>query len=236
MGEPIIDLQDIKKEYKNKKIAINSLTIYPNVIYQIQGDNDSGKTLLMDIIAHEKKQDSGTIIFDNKSSKKNEYSRSLTKKNISYLKENNSFWRKKTVLKYLTNTLKAQKISSINAYSETMSILEKFDLKKYASVKRNKLSDGTFRKIELLNILLEKKDIILLDEPFLKIDDSFVKKFNYHIKNIIKENKKVIIISSAKSFAKYRMIKILLRISDGNIVKVEKPGSHYRPAYKKKKI
>ncbi|MEA3500720.1 MAG: ATP-binding cassette domain-containing protein [Candidatus Marinimicrobia bacterium] len=233
MSEPLIDLQNIKLKRKNKKIEIYSLTIYPGVIYQIQGDNDSGKTLLMDVIAHERKQDSGKIIFKNKSSEKNEYSRSLAKKKISYLKEKSPFWKRKNVLQYLIDTLKAQKISSVNAYSEAMSILEKFDLKEYANISRGKLSFGIFRKIELLKILLENKELILLDEPYLKIDDKFITKFNYHIKNMIKENNKTIIISSAKSFSKYKIIKILFKIANGRIVKIDKPRSTKRKTYKK---
>ena len=234
MSEPLIDLQNIKLKRKNKKIEIYSLTIYPGVIYQIQGENDSGKTLLMDVIAHERKQDSGNIIFKSKSSEKNEYSRSLAKKKISYLKEKSPFWKRKNVLQYLIETLKAQKISSVNAYSEAMSILEKFDLKKYANISRRKLSFGIFRKIELLKILLENNELILLDEPYLKIDDEFISKFNYHIKNMIKENNKTIIISSSKSFSRYKIIKILFKIADGKIVKIDKPRSTKRENYKNK--
>ena len=232
MSEPLIDLQNIKLKRKNKKIEIYSLTIYPGVIYQIQGENDSGKTLLMDVIAHERKQDSGTIIFKSKSSEKNEYSRSLAKKKISYLKEKSPFWKRKNVLQYLIETLKAQKISSVNAYSEAMSILEKFDLKEYVNISRRKLSFGIFRKIELLKILLENNELILLDEPYLKIDDEFITKFNYHIKNMIKENNKTIIISSSKSFSRYKIIKILFKIADGKIVKIDKPRSTLRKNYK----
>ncbi len=233
MSEPLIDLQNIKLKRKNKKIEIYSLTIYPGVIYQIQGENDSGKTLLMDVIAHERKQDSGKIIFKSKSSKKNEYSRSLAKKKISYLKEKSPFWKRKNVLQYLIDILKAQKVSSVNAYSEAMSILEKYDLKEYANISRRKLSFGVFRKIELLKILLENNELILLDEPYLKIDDKFITKFNYHIKNMIKENNKTIIISSAKSFSKYKIIKILFKIADGRIVKIDKPRSKKKKTYKK---
>lgn len=233
MSEPLIDLQNIKLKRKNKKIEIYSLTIYPGVIYQIQGENDSGKTLLMDVIAHERKQDSGKIIFKSKSSKKNEYSRSLAKKKISYLKEKSPFWKRKNVLQYLIDILKVQKVSSVNAYSEAMSILEKYDLKEYANISRRKLSFGVFRKIELLKILLENNELILLDEPYLKIDDKFITKFNYHIKNMIKENNKTIIISSAKSFSKYKIIKILFKIADGRIVKIDKPRSKKKKTYKK---
>lgn len=233
MSEPLIDLQNIKLKRKNKKIEIYSLTIYPGVIYQIQGENDSGKTLLMDVIAHERKQDSGKIIFKSKSSKKNEYSRSLAKKKISYLKEKSPFWKRKNVLQYLIDILKVQKVSSVNAYSEAMSILEKYDLKEYANISRRKLSFGVFRKIELLKILLENNELILLDEPYLKIDDKFITKFNYHIKNMIKENNKTIIISSAKSFSKYKIIKILFKIAEGRIVKIDKPRSKKKKTYKK---
>ncbi len=234
MSEPLIDLQNIKLKKKNKNIDINSLTIYPGVIYQIQGENDSGKSLLMDVIAHETKQDSGEIIFKNKSDKKNEYSRAIAKNNISYLKEDNPFWKRKKVLQYLVDTLKAKKISSVNAYSEAMSILEKYDLKKYANISRSKLSFATFRKIELLKILLENNEIILLDEPFLKLDQQFIKKFNYNINSITKSNTKAIIISSVNSFSRYRIVKISFKLVDGKIVKIEKPRSKRNYNYKKK--
>ena len=235
MSEPLINLQNIKLKRKNKKIDIHSLTIYPGVIYQIQGENGSGKTLLMDIIAHDKKQDSGEIIFKNKSSKKNEYSRTVARKKISYLKENNPSWKRKNVLQYLIETLKAKKISPVNAYSEAMSTLEKFDLKEYANISRSKLSYAIFRKIELLKILLENNEIILLDEPYLKIDDKFITKFNYHMNNMIKDNTKTIIISSAKSFSRYKIIKILFKIADGKIVKIDKPRSNRTNTYKNNK-
>jgi len=83
-----------------------------------------------------------------------------------------------------------------------------------------------------LKILLENNELILLDEPYLKIDDEFITKFNYHIKNMIKENNKTIIISSSKSFSRYKIIKILFKIADGKIVKIDKPRSTLRKNYK----
>ncbi len=113
-----------------------------------------------------------------------------------------------------------------------MTQLEEFDLKEVAKVKRSQLSPGVFHKVELIRCLLESSDLIILDEPYSIPDEVFIKKFNNRLRSMIRNDKKAVVIASAQSLARFRLVDIILNVSHGRIVRVEKtrrpPRANYR--------
>ena len=219
---PVIELQDLQVKRGIQKLEIYSMKIYPGVCYQIFGQNGAGKTLLLDVLAHRQDLDSGTLLFENKSGSKKEYSKSVVKKRIAYFRQKPEGWIRGTVLSYLEKTLKERKISSGIAYQQAMTQLDEFDLKAYANVKRKDLSPGVFQKVELLSCLLKSSDIMIFDEPYTLPDEEFIKKFNNRLRTMIRNEKKAVIIASAQSLSRFRLVDIVINLSHGRIVRVEK--------------
>lgn len=220
---PLIELQNIKSTNKTSSIEIYSMKIYQGVLYQIHGDNGSGKSLLLDILSHTVKPKDGIIFYLSKSSEKNEYSTVNVRNKTSYYKHTCSFWKTGTVMQYLQKVLVAGKKSPGVAYQEAMDLLELFMLKDLSDKKRSNLTPGLYQKVELLRVLLENRDLILLDEPFAGVDDEFAKHYSNYLKKIVKNDKKTVVIASASSLTRFRMVDVLLQLHNGHIRKVEKP-------------
>jgi len=219
---PVIELQDLKVKRGIQKLEIYSMKIYPGVCYHIFGPNGSGKSLLMDVLAHRQSVDTGNILYENKSLKKREYSQAVVRKQIAYFQQRPTGWICGTVLSYLEKTLKERKISAGIAYQQAMAKLEEFDLKEFAKVKRSQLSPGVFHKVELIRCLLQNGDLLILDEPYSIPDENFIKKFNSCLRNVIRNEKKAVVIASAQSLFRFRLVDIILNLNHGRIVRVEK--------------
>ncbi|MDK2977239.1 MAG: hypothetical protein PWP06_1714 [Candidatus Marinimicrobia bacterium] len=219
---PVIELQDINVKRGIQKLEIYSMKIYPGVCYHIFGPNGSGKSLLMDILAHRQSVDAGNILYESKSLKRREYSKAVVQKQIAYFQQKPTGWIRGTVLSYLEKTLKERKISAGIAYQQAMAQLDEFDLKEFANVKRKQLSPGVFHKVELIRCLLQSSDLLILDEPYSIPDENFIKKFNSRLRNVIRNEKKAVVIASAQSLTRFRLVDIILNLNHGRIVRVEK--------------
>ncbi len=219
---PVIELQDLTVKCGIQKLEIYSMKIYPGVCYHIFGPNGSGKSLLMDVLAHRQSVDAGNILFENKSLNKREYSLPVVRKQIAYFQQKPKGWNRGTVLSYLEKTLRERKISAGIAYQQAMAQLDEFDLKEFAKVKRSQLSPGVFHKVELVRCLLQSSDLVILDEPYSIPDENFIKKFNSRLRNVIRNEKKAVVIASAQSLSRFRLVDIILNLNHGRIVRVEK--------------
>jgi ABC-type multidrug transport system ATPase subunit len=231
---PVIELQDLVLKRGIQKLEIYTMKIYPGVCYHIYGHNGAGKSLLMDVLAHRQTPDKGNILFENKSLIKREYSPSFVRKRIAYFQQKPKGWIRGTVLSYLEKTLRERKISAGIAYQQAMTQLEEFDLKEYAKVKRNQLSPGVFHKVELIRCLLESSELLILDDPYSLPDEIFIKKFNSRLRNMIRNEKKAVVIASAQSLTRFRLVDIILNLSHGRIVRVEKTRRPARTDYRNK--
>ncbi|HDR05341.1 MAG TPA: ATP-binding cassette domain-containing protein [Candidatus Marinimicrobia bacterium] len=219
----LIELQDIKAQKKLSAIEIYSLKIYRGVFYQLLGENSSGKTLLLEIISHDTAPDSGVILFENKSNVNKEYRPQSVQERVSFLRQKNHFWKPGTVISYLQKAAAHGQKSPGIAYQEAMDLLETMRLKEIAELKRSKLTPGLFKKVELLKVYLENCDLILLDEPFAGVDDNFSKYYCTLLKEKVKNEKKTVVLASAISQVRFRMVDVILQIHNGHIRKVEKP-------------
>lgn len=220
---PLLELQDVKATSGINKLEIFSMKVFPGVFYQITGVNGAGKSLLLKVLAHKLNISAGDIHYDGKSLKKGEYSRSVLSDKITYVEQEKPFWPGKTVISYLQSAIQNRNKSAALAWQEAQNMLEKFELKDYADVKRSKLSRGLYKKVELLRVLLENKDIIILDDPYSGLDEFFIKKYNGYLRTMVKNDRKTAIISHAGSLSRFRLINVLLVLNRGRIVKVEKP-------------
>ncbi|MDD3806667.1 MAG: ATP-binding cassette domain-containing protein [Candidatus Marinimicrobia bacterium] len=231
---PVIELQDLNTKRGIQKLEIYSMKIYPGVCYHIYGPNGSGKSLLMDVLAHQQSVEKGNVFFENKSQKKKEYSISVARNQIAYFQQKPKGWIRGTVLSYLKETLKKRNISEGIAYQQVMTQLDEFNLKDFANIKRRHLSPGVFQKVELMRCLLQSSKVIILDEPYGILDEDFIKKFNKRLRSIINNEKKAVVIASAQSLSRFRIVDIVLSMNHGRIVRVEKTQSPQKPESRSK--
>jgi ABC-2 type transport system ATP-binding protein len=159
----IIDLDHITKSYANH-VAVDdlSLQVPKGSIYGFIGPNGSGKTTTIRMIMNILYPDSGVIrIFD-----KEQVGSHLDR--IGYLPEERGLYRKMKVKELITFYGELKHLQKPAREADYW--LEKFDLAKWAGKKVETLSKGMSQKVQFIITILNKPEVIILDEPFSGLD------------------------------------------------------------------
>lgn len=176
----IIEIKNLYKNYQTKKEEINvlkniNLNIKEGELISLVGESGVGKSTLLSIISGLEKISSGSI------KKKDNIV-------ISYMLQDNSLMPYLNVLDNCLLSLKIKKIYNKNSKDEIINLLNKYGLKDYIYSYPNELSGGQKQRVSLVRALSVKPNILLLDEPFSKLDYKTKKDISLDIKKIVKEN------------------------------------------------
>ena len=176
----IIEIKNLYKNYQTKKEEINvlkniNLNIKEGELISLVGESGVGKSTLLSIISGLENISSGTI---------------KKKENIviSYMLQDNSLMPYLNVLDNCLLSLKIKKIYNKNSKKDIINLLNKYGLKDYIYSYPNELSGGQKHRVSVVRALSVKPDILLLDEPFSKLDYKTKKDISLDIKKIVKEN------------------------------------------------
>lgn len=148
----LIVAQNIGYKINENKLFHNiSFDIKNGEALHIKGRNGSGKSTLIRIILGITEPVKGTL--ENKSTKE-----------ICYLGHKNAL---KTYLT-LDDNINLMQLTNCDMLK---SYLDKLELNKYRDVTVSNLSFGQQKKLALLRVFLNNSDLIILDEPFVGLDD-----------------------------------------------------------------
>ena len=205
-----IELKGISLNYVNKKnTKISSklkklnLKFQSNKIYGIYGESGSGKTSILNLISGFIKPNKGKVLYN----KKHYLFKDLTKKfNIGYASQTPTIIDENVIintsLKYENSN---KKINDLKNYLRLFN-LQKFLNKKYFENKNmssiKNMSGGEKQRIGLIRAIINKPDVILLDEPTSSLDKKNEKKVFKFLK-LIKKNKIIIVTSHKVEHKKY---------------------------------
>ena len=183
-------------EAKNISYKINDRNILDNISFvinfrelvKISGDNGSGKTTLLKIIIGLTKQTKGQLI--------NHY-----KDRICFLGHKNNL---KSYLSIRENLM----IQGLKLDSYNLDFLKKFNLVRHIDNSVGTLSFGQQKKLSLLRVLNSHNKILILDEPFVGLDQKSKEFLKNFMEAKVNENKTIIFTSHIDFDDDYREIKI----------------------------
>jgi len=159
----IIELENITKSFDHHVAVDNlSLEVPKGSIYGFIGPNGSGKTTTIRMIMNILYPDSGTIRLFGK-----EYLGSRLDK-VGYLPEERGLYKKMKVRDLIKFHGELKNVTKLN--NETDFWLDKFDLTKWGKKKAETLSKGMSQKLQFIITVIDRPDIIILDEPFSGLD------------------------------------------------------------------
>ena len=172
----LIVAQNIGYKINENKLFHNiSFNINHGEALHIKGRNGSGKSTLIRIILGITEPVKGTL--ENKSTKE-----------ICYLGHKNAL---KTYLT-LDDNIHLMQLGN----SEMLkSYLDKLELNKYRDVTVSNLSFGQQKKLALLRVFLNNSDLIILDEPFVGLDDGALSILTSFLNNELNKNKSLVFTS-----------------------------------------
>ena len=172
----LIVAQNIGYKINENKLFHNiSFDINHGEALHIKGRNGSGKSTLIRIILGITEPVKGTI--ENKSTKE-----------ICYLGHKNAL---KTYLT-LDDNINLMQLTNCDMLK---SYLDKLELNKYRDVTVSNLSFGQQKKLALLRVFLNNSDLIILDEPFVGLDDAAHTSLTSFLNNELDKNKSLVFTS-----------------------------------------
>ena len=172
----LIVAQNIGYKINENKLFHNiSFDINHGEALHIKGRNGSGKSTLIRIILGITEPVKGTL--ENKSTKE-----------ICYLGHKNAL---KTYLT-LDDNINLMQLTNCDMLK---SFLDKLELNKYRDVTVSNLSFGQQKKLALLRVFLNNSDLIILDEPFVGLDDGAHTALTLFLNNELDKNKSLVFTS-----------------------------------------
>ncbi|WP_029451947.1 ABC transporter ATP-binding protein [Clostridium algidicarnis] len=209
MGECIIKIENLSKKF-GKKIILNNVNIQfkQGESVAILGNNGMGKSTFLRMICGLTSISSGRIIV-NRNIKFNYIPENYSKLNL-------------TVEEYMKSMGELDKISK-EFYSEKIKELYKeFYLESMKDVPMKHLSKGTLQKVAVIQALITKPDVLLLDEPLSGQDINSQRNFTRIVKKLISEGVTVIM-SCHEMILVEELSSRILQIENQKIVEVQKP-------------
>jgi ABC-2 type transport system ATP-binding protein len=149
----MITINNLSVSYIADKPILDSLNleIPDNSIHGVVGLNGAGKTTLFNAIFGLKKPDNGTILFNNQS---------ITKNDISYLPFENYFYPNITGREYLSL------FRNPDFDADRWNALFNLPLDQII----DEYSSGMKKKLALMGVIRQNRQVVLLDEPFNGLD------------------------------------------------------------------
>ena len=183
-----------------------------NEFIALMGNNGSGKTTTLRILARAMRPDSGSIIFQDKDLLSHE---SMYRSGILYLGHDPGMYSHFTARENLSFALSLRGLKI--AQKKIDISLDSFDLLASADKPISIFSKGMLQRLKLVFADLAPWDLLLFDEPFSGLDSNGIEIIERQLNNWKKNNKSIIMVLHDESIAqKYADRKLI--ISSGKIV------------------
>lgn len=185
----ILKINNLSKTYYTKLGCVEALKnvnveVREGEILGVIGNSGCGKSTLLSILSKLDDATSGYI-----DCKNGDYV-------VGYMLQNDALFPWLTILDNATLGLKIKNIKTKENVDYTIKLLETYGLGDFMDKYPSSLSGGMKQRVALIRTLAIKPDILLLDEPFSRLDLINRLSISDDVYNIIKQEKKTTIIIS----------------------------------------
>ena len=161
---PAIEIAGINKSFGEKRAVRDlSLSIPRGALYGVIGPNGAGKSTTLRMILSILFPDSGRIGVLGGTALE-------AKDRIGYLPEERGVYRKMKVAEFLLHMAVLKGMTRADARRETTHWLERVGLADTAAKRCEELSKGMQQKVQYIAAVIQKPELLILDEPFSGLD------------------------------------------------------------------
>ncbi|MBP3543210.1 MAG: ABC transporter ATP-binding protein [Lachnospiraceae bacterium] len=158
-------IENVTKRYKEKTVVDHISLKLTKGVYGLLGANGAGKTTLMRIICGILTADEGQVAFDGMDVTREEYRACL-----GYLPQDFGYYPNFTGVDFLLYMACLKGIEKSEAKKRTAELLELVGLKGMGKKKIKTYSGGMKQRLGIAQALLNKPEILVLDEPTAGLD------------------------------------------------------------------
>lgn len=207
----MIKIQNISVRFFYQKVLDNiSINFSLNGVYGIVGLNGAGKTTFFNVLSRSLKPDDGIITINGKE---------ISNQDVAYLETINFFYSRITGNEYLKIFKQTNPDFNLDSLQELFKLPLDELIENY--------STGMKKKLALLGVLKQNRDIFLLDEPFNGLDLETNKVLELIIP-ALKEKGKTIFISSHIIDPLLTVCDSIHYLEDGKFTQSFDKGNFYR--------
>jgi ABC-2 type transport system ATP-binding protein len=168
----MLEVRDVLKSYDGRAVVNRvSFDVAPGEIFALLGPNGAGKTTLIRMITDILRPDAGTIRLDGRPVTERE------RNEIAYLPEERGLYRRSKTFETLAYYGELKGLARRPARDAAMALLERVELREWASKPVQTLSKGMQQKVQLCTALIGEPRLLILDEPFSGLDPLNVQMF-----------------------------------------------------------
>ncbi|MBE6182900.1 ABC transporter ATP-binding protein [Heyndrickxia ginsengihumi] len=158
-----LDIQGISKSFHQKVVLANiNASIRPGEFVSFVGPSGCGKSTLLNIIANIESANDGEVLFGGKNIADQDV--------ISFMPQQDLLLPWRTALQNIVLPLELNGVGKKERYKTGAEVLRQFGLDEYMHHYPSSLSGGMRQRISFLRTYLCNKPLMLLDEPFGKLD------------------------------------------------------------------
>ncbi|OUW73549.1 MAG: ABC transporter [Pelagibacteraceae bacterium TMED216] len=210
-----IQVKNLSKTF-NDTLAVNNLNldIQRNKTLGLLGPNGCGKTTTIGMLLGLIKPSKGEIIIDNKNLEK--YSRDEILARINFASPYIELPKKLTVQQNLEVYGRLYGITNLNKRIEEIS--NDLDIKNFFKKKTGELSSGQKNRVSLAKSLINKPEILLLDEPTASLDPDIGDFIRSYIQEYQTKNHVTILLASHNMSEVERLCDSVIMMKKGKII------------------
>ncbi len=168
----VVKAQNLTKAYKSSyfKLELDDLELRLGEITTVVGENSTGKTCLLRIIAGDLAHDKGTLqypLFQKETKKRLNWVK--IKPQIAYVPQELPYWRG-SLLNNLRFEAAIHGVKGKSNYQATEYILQRLGLAEHVHKTWQQLSGGYKLRFALAKALIWKAELLVIDEPLAHLD------------------------------------------------------------------
>ena len=210
-----LEINDLSFSYIKNELILNkvSLSINKGEFISVLGVSGSGKTTLLRLIAGLDKQNSGSIILENKVIADNNSTLAPEKRNIGLVVQDKALFPHLTVKKNIMFGIRKLK----NKENLAMEMMKLFKIDHHMAKYPHELSGGEQQRVALARALVPKPQLLLLDEPFDGLDKALKADLHNEVKKIVKLKGMTVVMVTHDHDEATLLSDRIFSIKDGNI-------------------
>ncbi|OOQ59242.1 ABC transporter ATP-binding protein [Mucilaginibacter pedocola] len=228
-AELILETISITKNYfGDKSTGVNNITVFipKGKITAIVGESGSGKTTLLKLLSGDLQGDSGDVFF---------HSQPIPLRSEGYKPEHAAITMvsqdgrdmdySESVWYNVSAGLPTEDINyQVQKTTQALNLLGIYGLKEQPF---GKLSGGEKQRVTIAKALINRPEVLMLDEPFNQVDANYRENLQHDIRQIVKESGVTVILVSHDPTELLSMADELIVLKEGEIVENGAPEKLY---------